>query len=79
MDSDKPLTKIVKDTYEAIKTLNDSELLEKSAIFFGLSDKAIDFQDKNGVQIKDFESRPEEIELRHPICFQCFEEIIMML
>ena len=54
-------------------------VLEQDAIFFGQADdiSSTDFNSKNmlTLRIKDFASE-RNIQLKHPICFECFDEIL---
>ena len=54
-------------------------VLEEDAIFFGQADdiSSTDFNSKNmlTLRIKDFASE-KNIQLKHPICFECFDEIL---
>jgi hypothetical protein len=59
---------------------NDSQnnILEHDAIFFGQSDGAaadVSSSTMKGLRIKDF-AEQKNIQLKHPVCFDCFEEIL---
>jgi hypothetical protein len=54
-------------------------ILEQDAIFFGQADEinSSDFSSSTmlALRIKDFADQ-SNIQLKHPICFECFEEIL---
>lgn len=57
--------------------------MEQDAIFFGLEEGAAADLSSNtmkGLRIKDFSDlATKNIQLRHPVCFECFEEILKQL
>jgi len=60
---------------------SQNSILEQDAIFFGQAEGATADVSSNtlrGLRIKDFAEQPS-IQLKHPVCFECFEEILKQM
>lgn len=60
---------------------SQNNILEQNAIFFSQSESAtadVSTSTLLGLRIKDFVDQ-KNIQLKHPVCFECFEEILKQL
>ena len=59
-----------------------STILEQDAIFFGQQEASASNIGNDTIlalRIKDFADEKKNIQLRHPVCFECFGEILKQL